>query len=106
VLIDRDAFGLDASEVAAALAYERIDTRRYYAPPVHRMRAYRYLNGAVGPLPVTDRAAGQVITLPLWADLGEESIVRVADALRRLHDWVARNGRPAAPTAASEHERR
>jgi hypothetical protein len=47
-----------------------------------------------------------VITLPLWADLGEESIVRVSDALRRLHDWVARNGRPATRPVVTELERR
>jgi dTDP-4-amino-4,6-dideoxygalactose transaminase len=48
-------FGMDAAAVAAALAAEGIQTRRYYSPPVHRQRAYRWVGPANGGLPETDR---------------------------------------------------
>jgi dTDP-4-amino-4,6-dideoxygalactose transaminase len=84
VLIDQEAFGMDATAVAKALAAEGIETRRYYAPPVHRQRAYRSLAPANGPLPVTDLAAARVLTLPLWTGMTDAQVDRVARALARL----------------------
>jgi dTDP-4-amino-4,6-dideoxygalactose transaminase len=84
VLIDREAFGMDAAAVARALAAEGVQTRRYYAPPVHRQRAYRSLVPANGPLPVTDLAAARVLTLPLWTGMTDAQVDGVGRALARL----------------------
>jgi dTDP-4-amino-4,6-dideoxygalactose transaminase len=84
VLIDPDAFGMDAAKAAWALGAEGIQTRRYYAPPVHRQRAYRSLAPANGPLPVTDLAAARVLTLPLWTGMTDEQIDGVGLAMARL----------------------
>jgi dTDP-4-amino-4,6-dideoxygalactose transaminase len=84
LLVDREAFGRDAAAVAKALAAEGIQTRRYYAPPVHRQRAYRSLVPANGPLPVTDLAAGRVLTLPLWTGMTDAQVDGVGRALARL----------------------
>ena len=84
VLIDGDRFGMDAAAVAEALAAEGIHTRRYYAPPVHRQRAYRWVGPANGSLPVTDAAATQVLTLPLWTGMGDEQVDGVGAAFARL----------------------
>ncbi len=51
ILIDLDTFGMDAAATAAALAAEGVQTRRYYAPPVHRQRAYRWVGPANGACP-------------------------------------------------------
>ena len=84
VLIDPDSFGMDAAAAAAALAAEGIQTRRYYAPPVHRQRAYRSLVPANGPLPVTDLVATRVLTLPLWTGMTDQQVDGVGHALARL----------------------
>ena len=84
ILVDAEQFGMDAVAVAAALGAEGIQTRRYYSPPVHRQRAYRWLAKANGPLPVTDRAAGQVLTLPLWHGMRDQQVDGVGHALARL----------------------
>src|SRR5262249_49093658 len=70
ILVDADGFGRTADELSRSLAAQGIETRRYYAPPVHRMQAYRA--NASARLPVTDRASEQAISLPLWSgmDLG------------------------------------
>jgi dTDP-4-amino-4,6-dideoxygalactose transaminase len=82
ILIHPDVFGRDAGAVGRSLAGKGIETRRYYAPPVHRMHAYRHLNGAVPLLPVTTWAAARVLTLPLWVGMSDPQIVEVVTALR------------------------
>ena len=85
ILIDAEGFGMDATEVAGALAAEGVQTRRYYAPPVHRQRAYRWVGPANGALPETDRAAARVLTLPLWTGMDDEQVDGVGAAMARLH---------------------
>jgi dTDP-4-amino-4,6-dideoxygalactose transaminase len=85
ILIDTEGFGMDATEVAGALAAEGVQTRRYYAPPVHRQRAYRWVGPANGALPETDRAAARVLTLPLWTGMDDEQVDGVGAAMARLH---------------------
>ena len=84
ILIDADRFGLDAAGLGRALAAEGIETRRYYTPPVHEMRAYRTNSNHNGGLPVTDRVASQVITLPLWGAMADQQGRRVGQAVSRL----------------------
>lgn len=84
VLIDPDGSGSTATSVADSLARDGIETRRYYAPPVHLMRAYRLLGGVVDPLPVTEWASDRVLTLPLWVGMTDGHIAGVAQAIRRL----------------------
>ena len=75
---------MDADRAAEALAAEGVQTKRYYAPPVHRQRAYRSLAPGNGSLPVTDWAAARVLTLPLWTGMDDGQVDRVGVALARL----------------------
>jgi dTDP-4-amino-4,6-dideoxygalactose transaminase len=84
ILIDPDSFGMDAAAAAAALAAEGIQTRRYYSPPVHRQRAYRWVGPANAGLPETDRAAARVLTLPLWTPMADQQVDGVGAAMARL----------------------
>jgi dTDP-4-amino-4,6-dideoxygalactose transaminase len=84
VLVHAPTFGLSADELGEALAAEGIETRRYYSPPVHLMRAYRWMAHGVD-LPVSVAAAQAALALPLWADMTEEHIDRMADTIIRLH---------------------
>jgi dTDP-4-amino-4,6-dideoxygalactose transaminase len=90
ILIDPEELGMDAAAVAAALAAEGIQTRRYYAPPVHRQRAYRWVGPANGALPHTDWAAARVLTLPLWTGMDDQQVDGVGVAVARL---AGRQGR-------------
>jgi dTDP-4-amino-4,6-dideoxygalactose transaminase len=86
ILVDRQEFGVTASSLAEALTAEGIDVRRYYSPPVHRMRPYR--SGGAS-LPVTDEAASKVVTLPLWVGMTEDHVARVAEAMSRIRRSLA-----------------
>ena len=83
ILVDDRAYGLSTARLAEALAAEGVETRRYYYPPVHRMRAYRSVAGGVD-LPVTDDAADAALSMPLWTDMTEAHIERLASAFHRI----------------------
>jgi dTDP-4-amino-4,6-dideoxygalactose transaminase len=82
ILVDPSAFGLDARCLGQALAAEMIETRRYYAPPVHAHQAYRHLD--TPDLPTTEHAAHRVLTLPLWSEMTSDQVARVVQAIRRI----------------------
>jgi dTDP-4-amino-4,6-dideoxygalactose transaminase len=87
VLVDPEVFGIDALGVAGALEAVGVETRRYYSPPVHSMRAYR--RGAqTADLPVTERISSRVLTLPLWSHMSGTQVDYVSTAVRRIHEYV------------------
>ena len=77
-------FGLTRDELVVALAAEGIETRNYFDPPLHRQLAYAGTEPR--QLPVTDAVASNVVSLPIYADLREDHIVRVFDAIAVAHD--------------------
>lgn len=83
VLVDRESFGMSAVDLASALGEEGISTRRYYAPPVHRMKAYSHLPPSEN-LATTDDVADRVLTLPLLDGMGDEQVQLVCSAIRRI----------------------
>jgi dTDP-4-amino-4,6-dideoxygalactose transaminase len=83
ILVDAPGFGLGPDDLGRALAAEGIETRRYYAPPVHTMQAYRSLGTPEHMLEVTDQVASRTLTLPLWTGMGADRVRRVALAISR-----------------------
>lgn len=83
IRIDPDVYGLDVPLLAKGLSADGIDTRRYFFPPVHRHQAY----AGVPPrdLPVTDEVSATVLSLPIWRDLPEDAVERVAGVIEALH---------------------
>ena len=84
ILVDPGAYGLDADALAVALRRDGVETRRYYAPPVHAMHAYASVRGPAGAWPVTDRAAARALTLPLWVGMTDSQVTGVAGAIARI----------------------
>jgi dTDP-4-amino-4,6-dideoxygalactose transaminase len=84
-LVAGEGFGLTALELQRALAAEGIDSRRYYAPPIHQQAAYADRWPARRPLPVTDRLSASVLSPPLWSHSTAEQVTLVATAIARLH---------------------
>ena len=72
----RDALG-------AALKAQGIPTAIYYAKPLHRQAAYRDCPVADGGVPVSDRLAGEVISLPMHAYLEPAVQDRIIEAVRQ-----------------------
>ncbi len=68
--------------LAATLRAQGIPTAQYYPKPTHRQTAYRDYPVVDGGLPVTDRLAGEVISLPMHAYLDEPTQDRIVTAVR------------------------
>jgi len=69
--------------LAAALKAQGIPTAIYYAKPLHRQAAYRGFPVADGGAPVSERLAGEVISLPMHAYLEAPVQDRIIAAVRR-----------------------
>ncbi len=62
----------------------------HYPLPLHLQPAYRHLGLGKGSLPVAEKAAGEVLSLPLYPELTDEEARQVAHRVRELV-----NGGPA-----------
>jgi dTDP-4-amino-4,6-dideoxygalactose transaminase len=60
-----------------------VPTAVYYAKPLHQQTAYRHYPVAGNGLPVSERLAGEVLSLPMHPYLAEPVQPRITDALRR-----------------------
>ncbi len=59
-----------------------IQTGIHYPVPVHLQPAYGSLGHRAGGFPVAERQAARVLSLPMFPELTDEQIVRVAEAVR------------------------
>jgi dTDP-4-amino-4,6-dideoxygalactose transaminase len=62
------------------LSREGIDAVVHYPVPLHLLPPYRSLGYR---LPEAERAAGEVLSLPMWPEIGADLQARVAESLRR-----------------------
>jgi len=73
---DRDALreGLDRRGVASAV---------HYPVPIHLQEAFAFVGMLRGTLPVSERLAGQVCSLPLFPGMSDAELEQVAEAVRQ-----------------------
>jgi dTDP-4-amino-4,6-dideoxygalactose transaminase len=69
---------------AAALKSEGIPTAIYYPIPLHRQQAYKHYPVGDGGCAVSEKLAGEVISLPMHAYLDVPTQDRIIDAVRRM----------------------
>jgi dTDP-4-amino-4,6-dideoxygalactose transaminase len=76
--------------VLAALRREQVGAAIYYPIPLHLQHCFRFLGYKPGDLPATEAASAEVLSLPIFAELGaerQETVVRAfARALGRSAD--------------------
>jgi dTDP-4-amino-4,6-dideoxygalactose transaminase len=76
----------DRDMVATKLKTSGVPTAIYYAKPLHRQTAYRDYPVAGNGLPVSDRLAGEVLSLPMHPYLDRDIQHRIVSALRAALD--------------------
>jgi dTDP-4-amino-4,6-dideoxygalactose transaminase len=69
--------------LAAALKGQGIPTAIYYAKPLHHQAAYRGFPVGAGGVPVSERLAEEVISLPMHAYLDQQVQDRIVAAVQR-----------------------
>lgn len=71
------------NELQAALAAEGIGTAIHYPTPIHLQPAYR--DAARGPLPRTEQAVSEILSLPFHPAITRDEVATVCEAIRRFH---------------------
>ncbi|MCF8506725.1 MAG: DegT/DnrJ/EryC1/StrS family aminotransferase [Caulobacter sp.] len=71
--------GIDRGALQAALQAQGIATGVHYPIPCHLQPA---IDGRPGSLPVTERLAGRILSLPIYPEITEAQIAHVCRALR------------------------
>ena len=66
-----------------ALAKEGVGTGIHYPVPIHEQEAAKFLGYRKGDLPVTERIAREVVSLPMYAELTDAQVEAVADAAKK-----------------------
>jgi len=73
----------DRDGLQVALTAQGIHTGIHYPVPVHLQPAYADLGYGPGAFPQAEAAAKQVLSLPLYPELTEDSVKRVASAVQK-----------------------
>lgn len=73
----------DRDGLQAALRTEGIQTGIHYPVPVHLQPAYADLGYGRGAFPRSEKAAEQVLSLPLYPELSSQAIAEVAAAVKK-----------------------
>jgi dTDP-4-amino-4,6-dideoxygalactose transaminase len=85
VRIDATRAGADRDAYQRALGNELIATSIHFLP-VHRLTWFRERYPSQAPLPVSERAGDEVLSLPLSPAHSDDDIRDAIDAVRRVHE--------------------
>jgi dTDP-4-amino-4,6-dideoxygalactose transaminase len=67
------------------LSAEGVQTGIHYPVPVHLQPAYRALGHRAGDFPAAERQAARILSLPMFPELSEPQIARVAEAIHAFN---------------------
>jgi dTDP-3-amino-3,4,6-trideoxy-alpha-D-glucose transaminase len=70
--------------LAMGLRRRGIETLVHYPIPLHLQPAFAWLGGRAGDFPVAERAAGEILSLPLYPEMTDGQAEAVAAAVREL----------------------
>ncbi|MDD5368275.1 MAG: DegT/DnrJ/EryC1/StrS family aminotransferase, partial [Anaerolineaceae bacterium] len=73
------------NELQAFLKDKGIFTGIHYPIPIHLQNSVAFLGYRPGDLPVTERVVGNILSLPMYAELEDTEIQSVASAIREFY---------------------
>jgi dTDP-4-amino-4,6-dideoxygalactose transaminase len=79
----------DRAGLQAALQRQEIQSGIHYPIPVHLQPAWADLNYARGDFPHSERAAEEVLSLPMYPELTADQLRAVADAIHPNRSWLS-----------------
>ncbi|MCA9243702.1 MAG: DegT/DnrJ/EryC1/StrS family aminotransferase [Phycisphaerales bacterium] len=72
-------------ELVAFLTERKIGSGVYYPIPLHLQECFAYLGGKAGDLPESERAAKEVLALPMYPELTEAQQISVVAGIRAFY---------------------
>jgi dTDP-4-amino-4,6-dideoxygalactose transaminase len=72
-------------DLAAHLKAQGIGHAVYYPVPLHQQECFAHLGYKAGSLPETERACGEVLSLPVYPELTQSQLDRVIDVVRAFY---------------------
>jgi dTDP-4-amino-4,6-dideoxygalactose transaminase len=72
-------------ELRAHLTDCEIGSGVYYPVPLHLQACFRELGGREGDLPASEQLCREVLSLPVFPELGPDRLAEVAEAIRRFY---------------------
>jgi dTDP-4-amino-4,6-dideoxygalactose transaminase len=72
----------EREKLARILQERGIASGIHYPIPLHLQEAYKHLNIGIGTFPVAERAAEEIISLPMYAELTDDMVDEVVTAVR------------------------
>lgn len=70
--------------VMAGLAKEGINVLIHYPIPLHLQEVYRGLGYNIGDFPIAERIAKEIISLPMYPELGDKQVKLISETLKRV----------------------
>ncbi|KYK37948.1 MAG: transcriptional regulator [Theionarchaea archaeon DG-70] len=67
-----------------SLSNKGIGTAIHYPLPLHLQNAFQYLNYSKGSFPESEKAAEEVLCLPIYQDLTDEEVEYIIDAIKQF----------------------
>jgi dTDP-4-amino-4,6-dideoxygalactose transaminase len=64
------------------LKQKKIETEIYYLIPMHLQECFSYLGHKIGAFPESERAANEILALPIYPELSAGQINYVVDSIR------------------------
>ncbi|MBI4744256.1 MAG: DegT/DnrJ/EryC1/StrS family aminotransferase [Actinobacteria bacterium] len=68
-------------ELRKYLSERNLQTQIHYPLPAHLQEAYQYLNTPRGSLPITEKIASKILSLPIFPELTDEEVNQTANAV-------------------------
>jgi dTDP-4-amino-4,6-dideoxygalactose transaminase len=78
-----------------------IGTGIHYPIPLHLQKAYRSMNYREGDFPITEKAAAEIVSLPMFPHLTAEQQTRVVEEIAKFASTTAGAENDAVPLATA-----
>ncbi|MFA5088665.1 MAG: NeuD/PglB/VioB family sugar acetyltransferase [Candidatus Omnitrophota bacterium] len=88
IIVDKKKFGMTREELKGELEKENIFTKKYFYPPLHRMKAYQDVRHRAEGLSHTDFVANNVLCLPIFSHMTFDTVEKICFAVYRI--WKRR----------------
>jgi dTDP-4-amino-4,6-dideoxygalactose transaminase len=91
IIINSEEFGVHRDILSLALEKENIKTKKYFDPPIHKMKVYeKYFNNTETELPVTEYISNNIISIPIYYRLSDNDVEKILSAIERIQSFSSK----------------